>query len=202
MPWEDSSREDHGDRDPAHGRIRQCAVGPGAHRCRRDRPWRDLLRRRRRRGPYSRHARRPPARPRSAAHRGDPPRHAQSADGAILDRRRISRGLRDRHRAVGSVRQGLPPAGAPDARRALPRQAAHLQYLRRLPICPLHQHQAGLQLESRRVRRPLRGSRRLHEPRRRARRKPARERHHGDEDLAVRSGGAGEPGPVHHAPSR
>ena len=174
--WEEACREDHVDRDPAHGRIRQCAVGPRAHRCRPDRPRRNLLRRRRRRGPDPRHVRRTAARARSASYRGDPPRHAQLADGAILDRCRISRRFRHRHRAVGPVRQGLPPAGASDARRSVSRQAAHLQHLRRLPIRPLHQHQAGVELEPRRVRRPLRRSRRFHESRRRGRRKSAGKR--------------------------
>ena len=50
-----------------------------------------------------------------------------------------------------------------------------------------HEHQAGLELEPRRGRRSVRGSRRLHEPGRRAGGEPAGERHHGDEDLAVRS---------------
>ena len=75
---------------------------------------------------------------------------------------------------------------------------AHLQHLRRLQVCPLDQHQAGLELEPRRGRWPLRGPRRLHEPGRRAGGEPAGERHHGHEDLAVRSCRDREPRPLHH----
>ena len=139
--------EDHLDRDAAHRRVRQRAVGARPHRRRDRRPRRDLLRRRRGRGAYPRHARGAAARQQPAAHRGAAPGDDQPADGAGLDRRRISRRLGHRHRAMGPVRQGLRPAGAPDARRALPRQAAHLQHLRRLQICPLAEHQAGVELE-------------------------------------------------------
>ena len=102
------------------------------------RPRRDVLRRRRGRGAYPRHAGRAPARPRSAAHRGASTATwsnlpmAQSSTGAEYRAR-----LGGRHRAVGHLRQGLQPAGAPDARRPVPRQAAHLQHLRRLQVCPL-----------------------------------------------------------------
>ena len=194
--------EDHRDRNPEDRRVRQRPLGSRPYRWRHHRARRDVLRRRRRRGAHPRHAGRAAAWPRSAAYRGDSPRHGQPADGAVVDGRGIPGRLGHRHRAVGPLRQGLRPAGAPDARRALPRQAAHLQHLRRLPLRPLHQHQAGLELEPRRGRRAVRGSRRLHEPRRRARREPAGERHHGDENLAVRSRRDREPGPFHHAPRR
>ena len=69
--------------------------------------------------------------------------------------RGIARDLGDRHRALGPFRQGLRPAGAPDARRPLPRQAAHLQHLRRHSLCPFQQHQAGLELEPGRRGQPL-----------------------------------------------
>ncbi|MGY3468068.1 hypothetical protein ACVW0I_004939 [Bradyrhizobium sp. LM6.11] len=200
--WEEYCREDHVDRDAAHRGILQRHLGARPHRHGHDRSRRNLLRRRRGRSADSRHLCRPPARPQSAAHRGDPSRHAEPADGTVLDRGRISRGLGDRHRAVGSVRQGLQSAGAPDARRPLPRQAAHLQHLRRHPICPLDQYQPGRQLESRCFQESLRGSRRLHAPRRCARGKPAGERHLRHEDLAVRSGGAREQGSLHHRPRR
>ncbi len=124
----------------------------------------------------------------SPAHRGDPSRHAQPADGAVLDRRRISRGLRDRHRAVGSVRQGLQSAGAPDARRLcrdkqrIYNTCAGTQYVRSTNISPVSNWNLGA------AKGPMR-PRRLHEPRRRTGRKPAGKRHLGDEDLAVRSGG-------------
>ena len=131
-----------------------------------------------------------------------PPRDGQPADGPVLDRRRVPGRLGRRHRALGHLRQGLRPARAPDAGRPLPRQAAHLQHLRRLQVCPLDQHQAGLELEPRRGRRPLRGPGRLHDPGRRAGGEPAGERDHGHEDLAVRSRRHREPRPLHHAPSR
>ena len=137
------------------------------------------------------------ARPQSTPHRGDPPRHGQPADGAIVDRSGVPRRLGGRYRALGHLRQGLRPAGPSDARRPLPGQAARLQHLRRLQVRPFDEHQAGLELEPWRDRRAVRGSRRLHDARRRTRREPARERHRGDEDLAVRSRGDREPGSLH-----
>ena len=48
------------------------------------------------------------------------PRHGQPADGAVVHRRGVPRGLGGRYRAVGRLRQGLRPAGPPDARRPVP----------------------------------------------------------------------------------
>ena len=114
-------------------------------------------------------------------------RNGQPADGAVVDRCGISGGFGGRHRAVGHLRQGVSATGAPDAGRALSRQAAHLQHVRRLSLCPLAKYPSGIQLERRRERRAVRGSGRVHEPRRRSGGELAGKRHHGDEDLAVRS---------------
>ncbi len=128
---------------PAHRRVLQRHLGAHSHRHRHDRSRRDLLRRRRGRGPDPRHLCRPPARPQSPAHRGHPSRHAEPADGAVLHRRRISRGLSDRHRAVGPVRQGLRPAGAPDAgglcrdKQRIYNTCAGTQYVRATNISPV-----------------------------------------------------------------
>ena len=56
---------------------------------------------------------------------------------------------------------------------------------------------SGIQLECGRERGAVRGSGRVHEPGRRLGGEPAGKRHHGDEDLAVRSAGTGEQWTVH-----
>ena len=118
---------------------------------------------------------------------------AQSSTG-----RRIPRRLGGRHRAVGYLRQGVRPAGPPDAGRPLPRQAARLQHLRRLPLCPLDRTSGrsptGISASAEG---PFEDLDAFMNRRRRVGREPAGERHHGHEDLAVRSGRAGERRPLH-----
>ena len=102
----------------------------------------------------------------------------------------IPRGFGRGHRAVGyhSARSATNRCIRCSAW-PVPAEAARLQYLRRLRLRPLAQHQARLDLELQRRRRAVRGPPRLHDPGRRRGRKPAGFRHHRDEDLAVRPGG-------------
>ena len=90
-----------------------------------DRPGRDLLRRRRRRGAYPRHAGRAPARHATRCISRRIHREMLNLPMAqSIDRRGVPRRLGGRHRALGPVRQGLRPAGAPDAGRPLPRPSS------------------------------------------------------------------------------
>ncbi len=139
--------ENHQNQDLSGRRIRECPLGACGNRCWHYRAWRDLLRRRRSGSAYSRYAGEPPVRPEAAQHRSAPQGDAQPAEFAEFNRHRIPCMFGDRHRVVGSVRQGLRAAGTPDAWRPVLRQDPRLQHLRRDALCPHQQDQAGRHLE-------------------------------------------------------
>ena len=162
------------------------------------RPRRDVLRCRRGRGAYPRHAGGAPARPRSAAHRGDPSRDAQPADGAVL------------HRAsnIGRPRRSTSRCGTSSARSATSRctrcsagcvatscasttPAPATAMSARTNIKPVSNWNLG---ETEGPYEDLDGFMNRADA---LGREPAGKRHHGDEDLAVRSAGAGERRSLH-----
>ena len=79
----------------------------------------------------------------------------------------------DRHRALGPVRPGRRPAAAPAARRRVARRDPHVQHLRRLPLRPRPGTSQAVDELGPAGRTPaegpVRGSRRVPAPRRRAR---------------------------------
>ncbi len=196
-------REDHVDRDPAHGRIRQRALGPRPHRCRRDRPRRNLLRRRRRRGPDPRHAlpdacsaairctsRRSIATcstcrwrsPRPASNIA-PPRPSTSRCGTCSARSATSRCIRCSAASAATGSASTTPAPA-------------IRYVRSTNIKPVSNWNLG---ESDGPYEDLDGFMNRADALAESLLESGITRH---EDLAVRSGGAGEQRPVHHRPHR
>ena len=140
------------------------------------------------RGASARHAGRAAAGPRPAADRGAAPRDAEPADGAVQHRRR--------YRAASAVDIALwdlfgKHCGQPvhqmlgglcRDRQRIYNTCAGYGYVRSHNIKPVSTWNFDDE------RRAVRGPARLHDPGRRGGREPARSRHHGDEDLAVRPG--------------